>query len=115
MRYRYLDSYLNGLPYLRALSDLELVYFIKISMDYSEVQNNLAAKKEFQDILGELFKRIEIENSQNFIRIKNFYDNAIDNNPETAVSFANEVLKKVNLLSKTFNVKYAIINQERSF
>ncbi|TDT72283.1 hypothetical protein EV215_0071 [Hypnocyclicus thermotrophus] len=112
MKYNYLNKYLNNLPFLKYLDDLELIYFLSISKDISKIENNKIAEKNYEIILNELFEKIKQENIIYFYEIMDFYQYEIDRNPKKVENYLNDLLKKIEIISKNYNKKYIIINQE---
>lgn len=113
MKYTTLDDYLNSLPFLKELSYLELVFFINISMKYSVLEENQNAKFEFEEILNELYEKIKMEDELLYNFIKNYYDNAVNNDPEGAKEFLASLISKVKFLSQSQNQKtYIVINED---
>lgn len=109
----YLEDYLENLPFLKELSYLELVFFINISMKYSILDENHSAKYQFQEILNELFKRIENEDQELYVFIKDYYENAFENDPDGIKEFLSSLVTKVKFLSQSFNQKtFIILNNE---
>lgn len=113
MKYQFLNDYLESLPFLKELSYLELVFFINISMKYSILEENLNAKYKFDEILEELFEKIETEDKELYESIRDYYENALDKDPEGVNEFLSNLLIKVKFLSQSFNQKtFIIINDE---
>lgn len=112
MRHSYLNDYLENLPFLRELSYLELVFFINISMKYSILDENQSAKFQFEEILTELFDKIESEDKDLYRFIKDYYENAFENDPDGIKEFLSSLINKVKFLSQSFNQKtFVIINE----
>lgn len=113
MKHSYLDDYLDSLPFLKELSYLELVFFLNISMKYSVLDENNDANYQFQEMLDELFNKIEQEDFALYEHIKDYYENALDNDPNGLKEFLFSLISKVKILSQSFNQKtFIIINKE---
>lgn len=112
MRQSYLNDYLDSLPFLRELSYLELVFFINISMKYSVLDENQNAKFQFEEILNELFDKIETEDKDLYRFIRDYYENAFENDPDGVKEFLSSLINKVKFLSQSFNQKTFIIINE---
>ena len=113
MKYQFLNDYLESLPFLKELSYLELVFFINISMKYSILEENFNAKFQFDEILEELFEKIETEDKELYNFIRDYYENAFENDPDGVNEFLSNLLAKVKFLSQSFNQKtFIIINDE---
>lgn len=108
----YLNDYLDSLPFLRELSYLELVFFINISMKYSVLDDNQNAKFQFEEILNELFDKIETEDKDLYRFIRDYYENAFENDPDGVKEFLSSLINKVKFLSQSFNQKTFIIINE---
>ncbi len=112
MRHSYLNDYLDSLPFLKELSYLELVFFINISMKYSILDENQSAKFQFEEILDELFDKIESEDKNLYRFIRDYYENAFENDPDGVKEFLANLINKVKYLSQSFNQKtFVIINE----
>lgn len=112
MGQKYLNDYLDSLPFLRELSYLELVFFINISMKYSVLDENQNAKFQFETILNELFDKIETEDKDLYRFIRDYYENAFENDPDGVKEFLSSLINKVKFLSQSFNQKTFIIINE---
>ncbi|MDN5304515.1 MAG: hypothetical protein PWP46_1401 [Fusobacteriaceae bacterium] len=112
MEYNYLNRYLKELPFLKYLDDLELVYFLSISRDISKTENNKTAEKNYEIILNELLEKIKKENIIHYYDIMDFYEHEIERNPKKVEKYLNNLLKKVEIIAKSYNEKYIVINQE---
>ena len=112
MRHSYLNDYLDSLPFLKELSYLELVFFINISMKYSILDENQNAKFQFEEILDELFDKIESEDKNLYRFIKDYYENAFENDPDGVKEFLANLINKVKYLSQSFNQKTFIVINE---
>lgn len=113
MKHQFLNDYLNSLPFLKELSYLELVFFINISMKYSILEENQSAKFQFEEILDELFDKIKAEDKELYRFIKDYYDNAFDNDPEGVKEFLSSLITKVKFLSQSSNQDtFVILNNE---
>ena len=113
MKHQFLDDYLESLPFLKELSYLELVFFINISMKYSLLEENLNAKFQFEEILDELFEKIETEDRELYRFIRDYYDNAFENDPEGVKEFISSLITKVKFLSQSLNQDtFIILNKE---
>ncbi len=114
MDYKYLDDYLDNLPFLKELSYLELVFFINISMKYSEVEDNDSATFEFRKILDELLTKIRVEDENQYNFIKDYYENGYKIDPEGVNEFITGLISKVKLLSQSFNQSaYIVLNEDK--
>ncbi len=112
MRHSYLNDYLDSLPFLKELSYLELVFFINISMKYSILDENQSAKFQFEEILDELFDKIESEDKNLYRFIRDYYENAFENDPDGVKEFLANLINKVKYLSQSFNQKtFVVINE----
>jgi len=112
MNHRYLNDYLDSLPFLKELSYLELVFFINISMKYSILDENQNAKFQFEEILDELFDKIESEDKNLYRFIRDYYENAFENDPDGVKEFLANLINKVKYLSQSFNQKtFVVINE----
>lgn len=112
MIHSYLNDYLDSLPFLKELSYLELVFFINISMKYSILDENQSAKFQFEEILDELFDKIESEDKNLYRFIRDYYENAFENDPDGVKEFLANLINKVKYLSQSFNQKtFVIINE----
>ena len=112
MRHSYLNDYLDSLPFLKELSYLELVFFINISMKYSNLDENQSAKFQFEEILDELFDKIESEDKNLYRFIRDYYENAFENHPDGVKEFLANLINKVKYLSQSFNQKtFVVINE----
>lgn len=113
MKHQFLNDYLNSLPFLKELSYLELVFFINISMKYSILEENQSAKFQFEEILDELFDKIKSEDKELYRFIRDYYDNAFDNDPEGVKEFLSSLITKVKFLSQSSNQDlFVILNNE---
>lgn len=112
MNHRYLNDYLDSLPFLKELSYLELVFFINISMKYSILDENQNAKFQFEEILDELFDKIEAEDKNLYRFIRDYYENAFENDPDGVKEFLANLINKVKYLSQSFNQKTFIVINE---
>lgn len=114
MDYKYLDDYLDNLPFLKELSYLELVFFINISMKYSEVEANDSATFEFRKILDELLSKIRVEDENQYNFIKDYYENGYKIDPDGVNEFITGLITKVKLLSQSFNQSaYIVLNEDK--
>ena len=112
MSHSYLNDYLDSLPFLKELSYLELVFFINISMKYSILDENQNAKFQFEEILDELFDKIESEDKNLYRFIRDYYENAFENDPDGVKEFLANLINKVKYLSQSFNQKtFVVINE----
>ncbi len=112
MSHSYLNDYLDSLPFLKELSYLELVFFINISMKYSILDENQNAKFQFEEILDELFDKIESEDKNLYRFIRDYYENALENDPDGVKEFLANLINKVKYLSQSFNQKtFVVINE----
>ncbi len=112
MIHSYLNNYLDSLPFLKELSYLELVFFINISMKYSILDENQSAKFQFEEILDELFDKIESEDKNLYRFIRDYYENAFENDPDGVKEFLANLINKVKYLSQSFNQKtFVVINE----
>lgn len=112
MRHSYLNDYLDSLPFLKELSYLELVFFINISMKYSILDENQSVKFQFEEILDELFDKIESEDKNLYRFIRDYYENAFENDPDGVKEFLANLINKVKYLSQSFNQKtFVVINE----
>ncbi len=112
MIHSYLNDYLDSLPFLKELSYLELVFFINISMKYSILDENQSAKFQFEEILEELFDKIESEDKNLYRFIRDYYENAFENDPDGVKEFLANLINKVKYLSQSFNQKtFVVINE----
>ncbi len=112
MIHSYLNDYLDSLPFLKELSYLELVFFINISMKYSILDENQSAKFQFEEILDELFDKIESEDKNLYRFIRDYYENAFENDPDGVKEFLANLINKVKYLSQSFNQKtFVVINE----
>lgn len=113
MKHQFLNDYLESLPFLKELSYLELVFFINISMKYSVLEENQKAKFQFEEILDELFDKIKTEDKELYRFIRDYYDNAFENDPEGVKEFLSSLITKVKFLSQSFNQNtFVILNNE---
>lgn len=113
MKHQFLNDYLESLPFLKELSYLELVFFINISMKYSVLEENQPAKFQFEEILEELFDKIKTEDRNLYRFIRDYYDNAFENDPEGVKEFLSSLITKVKFLSQSLNQNtFVILNDE---
>ena len=113
MKHQFLNDYLESLPFLKELSYLELVFFITISMKYSVVEENWPVKFQFEEILEELFDKIKTEDRDLYRFIRDYYENAFENDPEGVKEFLSSLITKVKFLSQSLNQNtFVILNDE---
>lgn len=113
MKHQFLNDYLESLPFLKELSYLELVFFINISMKYSVLEENQSAKFQFEEILEELFDKIKTEDRDLYRFIRDYYENAFENDPEGVKEFLSSLITKVKFLSQSLNQNtFVILNDE---
>lgn len=113
MKYRYLEDYLDNLPFLKELSYLELVFFVNISMKYSIAEENESATFEFKEILNDLLSKIREEDENQYVFIKDYYENGYKIDPEGVNEFITALINKVKLLSQSFTQSaYIVLNNE---